>query len=271
MKIRHNVSMMTIINNRSNIMMEWSKSFRRLSSGKRITCPADDPAGFMISERMKSQIRGLRQASRNAQDAISLVQTAESGMGEMVDILQRMRELYVQASNGTLTDSDKEKIGYEIDELKEALVGIHDHTEFNTMGLLDGRDFTFLTGGNEGDSRVLHIEDMSLSFLGLDNLKDMSSDDLDSNITIVDDALKRVSSQRSSLGAQQSGLEATIRRLDIQAENLQAAESRITDLDIAKEMMNFAKLQMLAQVNDFLLAHAKSDAEMVLSLLKPLN
>jgi len=272
MRIRHNISMQTIVNNRNMVLNQLSKSFRKLSSGKRITCPADDPAGFMISERMKSQIRGLRQASRNAQDAISLVQTAESGMGDMVDILQRIRELYVQASNGTLTDKDRDKIGNEIDTLKETLIGIREHTEFNTMGLLDGShnkgDFTFQVGANTGDSRDVHIEDMSLDFLGLDNLKDIYSEDVDENIGIVDDALNRVLRQSSSLGAQQNGLEATIRRLDVQAENLQAAESRITDLDMAQEMMKFAKLQILDQVNQFLMAHAKSDAEMVLQLLK---
>ncbi len=251
-----------------------SKSIEKLSSGLRINRAGDDAAGLSISEKMRSQIRGLRMASKNAQDGISLIQTAEGALTEVHAILQRMRELVIQAANlGTQEQEDLDALQNEIVQLIEEIDKISERTEFNEKKLLDG-SYTgqvFQIGANEGQTMSVEIGAMSAAALGVDGL-DVSafiSDPslIDSALANVDDAIKTVSEERSKLGAYQNRLEHTIANLDNAAENLQAAESRIRDVDMAYEMMNFTKFQILQQASTAMLAHANLAPQSVLQLL----
>lgn len=241
----------------------------RLSSGKRINSAKDDPAGLAISERMRAQIRGLNQASRNAQDGISLIQTAEGGLNESHAILQRMRELTVQAGNDTLTDSDRQKLQDEFDELLEGLNDIGKRTEFNTQSLLDGtfKDKKLQVGANSGQSISLSINDMTSEGLGLKDLSLGSHEDANDTLSLLDKAIESVSSERSRLGALENRLGHTINNLENQAFNLTNAESRIRDADIAKEMMIFAKHNLLNQAAQMMLAMSMQQPQSILQLL----
>ncbi|SHD76643.1 flagellin Hag [Schnuerera ultunensis] len=263
------------------------KSLEKLSSGFRVNRAGDDAAGLSISEKMRGQIRGLNMASKNAQDGISLIQTAEGALDETHAILQRMRELVVQAGNGTNEDEDLSAIQDEINALIEEISGIAGRTEFNTQKLLDGT-FTgkkFHIGANSGQSMTVTIDKMTVSGLGLNGLyvEDLetlsgsqlsgkgallSQNSADAAITTIDDAIKQVSKQRSELGATQNRLEHTIKNLDNAAENLQAAESRIRDVDMAKEMMEFTKQTILQQASTAMLAQANNAPQTVLQLLR---
>ncbi|MFS8654583.1 MAG: flagellin Hag [Limnochordia bacterium] len=251
-----------------------SKSIEKLSSGLRINRAGDDAAGLSISEKMRSQIRGLRMASKNAQDGISLIQTAEGALTEVHAILQRMRELVIQAANlGTQEQEDLDALQNEIVQLIEEIDKISERTEFNEKKLLDG-SYTgqvFQIGANEGQTMSVEIGDMSAAALGVDGL-DVSafisdSSLIDGALADVDNAVKTVSEERSKLGAYQNRLEHTIANLDNAAENLQAAESRIRDVDMAYEMMNFTKFQILQQASTAMLAHANLAPQSVLQLL----
>lgn len=251
-----------------------SKSIEKLSSGLRINRAGDDAAGLSISEKMRSQIRGLRMASKNAQDGISLIQTAEGALTEVHAILQRMRELVIQAANlGTQEQEDLDALQNEIVQLIEEIDKISERTEFNEKKLLDG-SYTgqvFQIGANEGQTMSVEIGDMSAAALGVDGL-DVSafiSDPtlIDGALADVDNAVKMVSEERSKLGAYQNRLEHTIANLDNAAENLQAAESRIRDVDMAYEMMNFTKFQILQQASTAMLAQANLAPQSVLQLL----
>lgn len=255
------------------------KSIEKLSSGLRINRAGDDAAGLSISEKMRAQIRGLRQASRNAQDGISLIQTAEGALTETHAILQRMRELVVQAGNlGTQEQEDLQAIQDELDELISELDGIAERTEFNGKKLLDGNyNGTFQIGANDGQKLSLSINPMDstgltvadLSVLDTVDPDDGSSSpfDFDTEIAKVDAAISKVSAERSKLGAYQNRLEHTIANLDNAAENLQAAESRIRDVDMAAEMMTFTKYQILQQASTAMLAQANMAPQSVLQLL----
>ncbi|MBO2522098.1 MAG: flagellin Hag [Clostridia bacterium] len=251
-----------------------SKSIEKLSSGLRINRAGDDAAGLSISEKMRSQIRGLRMASKNAQDGISLIQTAEGALTEVHAILQRMRELVIQAANlGTQEQEDLDALQNEIVQLIEEIDKISERTEFNEKKLLDG-SYTgqvFQIGANEGQTMSVEIGAMSAAALGVDGL-DVSafisdSSLIDTALANVDDAIKTVSEERSKLGAYQNRLEHTIANLDNAAENLQAAESRIRDVDMAYEMMNFTKFQILQQASTAMLAQANLAPQSVLQLL----
>lgn len=251
-----------------------SKSIEKLSSGLRINRAGDDAAGLSISEKMRSQIRGLRMASKNAQDGISLIQTAEGALTEVHAILQRMRELVIQAANlGTQEQEDLDALQNEIVQLIEEIDKISERTEFNEKKLLDGSytNQVFQIGANEGQTMSVEIGDMSAAALGVDGL-DVSafiSDPtlIDGALADVDNAVKMVSEERSKLGAYQNRLEHTIANLDNAAENLQAAESRIRDVDMAYEMMNFTKFQILQQASTAMLAQANLAPQSVLQLL----
>lgn len=253
-----------------------SKSMEKLSSGFRINRAADDAAGLSISEKMRGQIRGLKQASRNAQDGISLIQTAEGALNETHAILQRMRELVVQGGNiGTNeADPDLTAIQAEINELVAEMDGISDRTAFNNKKLLNG-DFatsalTFQIGANQGQAMTLNIASMSSSALGVDSIAVSSfatSSDFDAAASLIDAAITKVSTERSKLGANQNRLEHTINNLDNAAENLQAAESRIRDVDMAAEMMEFTKNNILQQAATAMLAQANMAPQSVLQLL----
>ena len=218
---------------------------------------------------MRAQIRGLRQAVRNAQDGISLIQTAEGALNESHAILQRMRELAVQAANDTNTDKDRAELQKEVAQLIEELDRIAKNTEFNTQNLLDGTftDKVIHIGANSDQTLTISIKDMSANGLGVDGVNISTQSGADAAITTIDNAIATLSSERSQLGAWQNRLEHTIANLNNAAENLQAAESRIRDVDMAQEMMNFTKFQILQQASTAMLAQANLAPQSVLQLL----
>ena len=261
-----------------------SKNMERLSSGLRINRAGDDAAGLSISEKMRGQIRGLKQASRNAQDGISLIQTAEGALNETHSILQRMRELVVQAGNlGTQQDDDFAAIDAEIKSLQAELgtsdtgQGISNRTEFNGKKLLDGsfaaESLVFQIGANTGQAIEMTIKAMGADALGTSGTLTVGAITIDSGfsfnevLTAVDDAIEQVSEQRSALGAMQNRLEHTISNLDNASENLSAAESRIRDVDMAAEIMQFTKNNILQQAATAMLAQANMAPQSVLQLL----
>jgi len=246
-----------------------SKSMEKLSSGFRINRAGDDAAGLAISEKMRGQIRGLKQASRNAQDGISLIQTAEGALNESHAILQRMRELAVQSATDTNTDDDRAELQKEVDALIEELDRIGKDTEFNTQALLDGtfKDKVIHIGANEGQTLEISIEDMTASGLGVDKVDISDQTGADEAIATIDAAINTLSGERSSLGALQNRLEHTISNLNNAAENLQAAESRIRDVDMAEEIMAFTKNNILQQAATAMLAQANMAPQSVLQLL----
>jgi len=247
-----------------------SKSIEKLSSGLRINRAGDDAAGLSISEKMRAQIRGLNQASRNAQDGISLIQTAEGALNETHAILQRMRELAVQAANDTYVDNDRSYIQAEIKQLTAEIDRIASITEFNTQKLLDGtyKSKKFQIGANATQKVTLSIGNMTSSKLLINNIKVDNYDNASDAITTINDAINTVSKERSNLGAIQNRLEHTIKNLDTAAENLQASESRIRDVDMAKEIMQFSKLNILNQAAQTMLAQANQNPQSVLQLLR---
>ncbi|KYG33701.1 flagellin [Alkalihalobacillus trypoxylicola] len=289
-------------------------AMEKLSSGLRINRAGDDAAGLAISEKMRAQVRGLDQASRNAQDGISMIQTAEGALQETHEILQRMRELATQASNDTYTDRDRAEIQKEINDLTSEINRISNTTEFNTKNLLSGgagATATFQIGANNGQSMTIEIENMSAEALGLtgtagaattvgssvttlisgaavtganyaaangvtngtDNteiaagLSVGSHADATAAIEVINNAIETVSAQRSTLGSFQNRLEHTISNLDNSAENLQAAESRIRDVDMAKEVMEMTRANILGQASQAMLAQANQQPQAVLQLL----
>jgi flagellin len=253
-----------------------AKSIEKLSSGYRINRAGDDAAGLSISEKMRGQIRGLDKASRNAQDGISLIQTAEGALNETHAILQRMRELSVQAANDTNAAEDREAIGAEVTQLEAEITRIATTTEFNTKTLLNG-DLTAVklqVGANSGQLVSFAIEDMRAGALGVSGLGSTIGNSattvasLTGFIDTINSALTDVSKQRSDLGAMQNRLEHTIKNLDTSSENLQASESRIRDVDMAKEMMEFTKNNILQQAAQAMLAQANQQPQGVLQLLR---
>lgn len=255
------------------------KSTEKLSSGYRINRAGDDAAGLSISEKMRGQIRGLNQASTNAQDGISLIQTAEGALNETQSILQRMRELTVQAANDTNVTADRVAISKEVSALTSEVSRIAGQTEFNTMSLLDGS----LTGkqlqiGANGNQIIkLSISKMDAGTLGVSKgaIADVigkstgaTSSEITALISTVNKAITKVSTQRSSLGALQNRLEHTIANADNTSENLQAAESRVRDVDMAKEMVQYSKNNILQQAAQSMLAQANQSTQGVLSLLQ---
>lgn len=221
---------------------------------------------------MRSQIRGLNMAAKNIQDGISLVQTAEGALNETHAMIQRMRELAVEAANDTLTDDDREKLELEFQELKKEIQRLSTDTEFNTKTLLNGDHETnsikIQAGANAGQHIELFINGMGSEALGLKDVSIATREDADKAISSMDEALKRVSNERSRLGAYQNRLEHAYNANVNTAENLQAAESRIRDADIAKEMMNMVKAQILMQASQYVLAMHMQQAQSVLKLLE---
>lgn len=250
-------------------------SLEKLSSGFRINRAADDAAGLAISEKMKAQINGLNQAVRNAQDGISLIQTAEGAMIEIHDMLQRMRTLAMQGRNGTYQDTDKQKLQAEMNELIDEIDGIVQRSQFNGMNLLNGSYAakSLQIGPNTEDTMSVTIATMNTAALGstakVSSLKSTGASGIDNEnvITILDEAIEQVSAERSKLGAMQNRLEHTINNLGVAAENLSAANSRIRDVDMAAEMMNFTRNQILIQAGTAMLAQANARPQSVLQLL----
>jgi flagellin len=248
------------------------KSLEKLSSGYRINRAGDDAAGLAISEKMRGQIRGLATASRNAQDGISMIQTAEGALSETHSILQRMRELAVQAANDTNVAADRTAITTELTDLAAEVTRINDNTQFNTQNLLDGTlNATLQVGANAAETIAVAITtSMSASGLGITPASILVDTNANAAITmsLVNTAITTVSTERSKLGAKQNRLEHTISNLDTAAENLQASESRIRDVDMAKEMMTFTKNNILNQAATAMLAQANQAPQGVLQLLR---
>ncbi len=252
-----------------------AKSTEKLSSGYKINRAADDAAGLSISEKMRSQIRGLNKASSNAQDGVSLVQTAEGALNETHSILQRMNELATQAANGTNTTVDRSAIKAELDQLTSEIDRIQSTTQFNTMNLLDGtfsgatNKMKLQVGALSGQSIDFSIANMCASKIGLEAALSVSTfTKAGSYMKSVQDAIEVVSKQRSAMGAIQNRLEHTIANLDTTSENTQSAESRIRDTDMASEMVTYSKNNILAQAGQSMLAQANQSTQGVLSLLQ---
>jgi flagellin len=265
MIINHNISSMNALRNLNINSSAMSKTMEKLSSGYRINRAADDAAGLAISEKMRAQISGLRQAQRNAQDGISLIQTAEGALNEVHSMLRRIRDLALQAANDTNTDADKAEIQKEVEQLIAEISGIAMRTEFNTKKLLaSGGTVTFQIGANSGQTIEVSLVAMTASELEISTF-DVTDDDV--KLSTIDKAISKVSSFRSSLGAVQNRLEHTINNLAVSEENLQAAESRIRDADMAAEMAELTKAQILQQAGTAMLAQANMKSQSVLSLL----
>ena len=274
MRINNNISAMNTYSRLTSAQGAQAKSLEKLSSGLRINRAGDDAAGLAISEKMRGQIGGLNQAVRNAQDGISLIQTAEGGLNETHSILNRMRELAVQSANDTNTVDDRGEIQKEITALTTEVTRISTDTQFNGMNLLGGTggeagdgNFVLQIGANAGQSITVGISAMGASDLSVDALDLKTQTGANSAITAIDAAIKTVSGERSSLGAVQNRLDHTINNLTTTSENLSAAESRIRDVDMAKEMMEFTKNNILNQASTAMLAQANQMPQGVLQLL----
>jgi flagellin len=270
MRIQHNISALNTHRQLAFNNAQAAKNLEKLSSGFRINRAGDDAAGLAISEKMRGQIRGLEMASKNAQDSISLIQTAEGALTETHAILQRMRELAVQASNDTNVTADRTAIQSEINALVSEVNRIAGNTEFNTQKLLDGsfNGKTFQIGANSGQSIQLSIASMGAANLGISSLCVSDATNANAAITSINKAIETVSSERSKLGAVQNRLEHTINNLGATSENLTAAESRIRDVDMAKEMMEFTKNNILMQAAQSMLAQSNQMPQGVLQLLR---
>ncbi|MFW5962098.1 MAG: flagellin [bacterium] len=280
MIINNNVSALNAHRNLNSTQNSLDKTMERLSSGFRINRAADDAAGLAISEKMRAQVTGLNQSVRNAQDGISLIQTAEGALTETHSMLNRMRELAVQAANDTNDDGDdRAALQAEYTQLEEEINRVATNTEFNGKALLNGDlaeaddALVFHIGANEGQAIKVNVADMQTTALaddGTDTLATTSiatQEDANDAVEFIDDAIKEVSTQRASLGAYQNRLEHTVSNLNVTKENLQAAESRIRDADMAEEMMDFTKNQILSQAGTAMLAQANAKSQGVLQLL----
>ena len=273
MRIQHNMTAANTNRQLGKTTGNLAKSTEKLSSGFAINRAADNAAGLKISEKMRGQIRGLEQASTNAEDGISLVQTAEGALNETTAILQRMRELTVQAANDTNVTADRNSISEELVELEKEITRIGEETEFNTMKLINGDQaggVKLQVGANEGQNITFTIEDMRADALGVEDISQKvgNHDDASEAITTVQKALDKVTAQRSALGATQNRLEYTISNADNTAENLTTAESRIRDVDMAAEMVKYSKDNILQQAAQSMLSQANQSSQGVLSILR---
>ena len=270
MVVQHNLTAMNTNRQLGITTNAQAKSTEKLSSGYRINRAGDDAAGLSISEKMRSQIRGLDKASSNAQDGISAIQVAEGALNETHSILQRMNELATQAANDTNTSTDRTAIDAEMDQLVAEIDRIQSTTQFNTMNLLDGT-FTgkkLQVGALQGQTIDISIGNMNATTLKVDNLDVTTNAHAGTSMKAIQDAIEEVSTQRSALGAVQNRLEHTIANLDTTSENTSAAESRIRDVDMAKEMVTYSKNNILAQAGQSMLAQANQSNQGVLSLLQ---
>jgi flagellin len=274
LRIQNNVEAFNAHRQLNSTAAKSAKAMEKLSSGFRINRAADDAAGLAISEKMRAQVGGLAQAQRNAQDGVSLVQTAEGALNEVHSMLQRVRDLKVQYSNGTLSDDDKSAIVSEVKALASEITDISDKTEFNGIKLLDGTGgsggtVSFQVGANAGETiSVTTVDIAGASGTGaVDGVSDTSTWEA---VTIgdIDAAIKNVSTVRSDFGAVQNRLEHRLNNLATYQENLVAAESRIRDVDMAQEMVSFTKLGILQQAGTSMLAQANQAPQNVLSLLR---
>ena len=269
----------------ANIYRNANKSYdaamKMVATGKRINSAADDPAGLSISEKMKAQIRGLNQASKNAQNGISLLNVAEGAMGEQENILHRIRELAVQAATDTNADTDREALQAEVNQLLEEINRIGGTTQFNGMNLLDGSKMNkqegddnalyIHVGANANQAIAIEIGEMNAGAMGISSIDITNREGANAAIDAIDGAIKIASRERSKLGAYTNRLEFTISNLETQAENMTAAESRISDADMAQAVMEMAKSSIMSQVAQSMLAQSMQSESLVLKLLEGLN
>ena len=286
MIINHNMSAMFAQRTVGQTNISTQKNIEKLSSGLRINRAGDDASGLAVSEKMRSQIRGLNQASANAQNGISFIQVAESYLQETTDVMQRIRELSVQSSNGIYTAEDRMYIQVEVSQLIAEVDRIASHAQFNGMNMLTGR-FARETGENtvtasmwfhigaNMDQRVrAYVGTMTAKALGVRDIGDESilrsdtPETANRAIGTLDEAIKKINKQRADLGAYQNRLEMSVVGINVAAENLQASESRIRDVDMAKEMVEYTRNQILTQSGTAMLAQANQQTQSVMSLLR---
>jgi flagellin len=284
LRIQNNVEAFNAHRQLTGTAAKAAKAMEKLSSGYRVNRAADDAAGLAISEKMRGQIGGLAQAQRNAQDAVSLVQTGEGALNEVHSMLQRIRDLKVQYSNGTLETADKQAISAEVQQLGKEISDITTKTEFNGIKLLTSGTVTFQVGAESADTITLTKTDMAAAIGsagtgGLSGIIDIgaaatvaAADTLfasaSMSLDVIDEAIKNVSNARSTFGAIQNRLEHRLNNLSTYQENLVGSESRIRDVDMAQEMVNFTKLGILQQAGTSMLAQANQTPQNVLSLLR---
>jgi flagellin len=285
MVINHNMSALYADRNLGITQAGVEKNIEKLSSGQRINRAADDASGLAVSEKMRGQIRGLNQAGRNIQNGVSFIQTAEGYLQETQDILHRIRELSVQSANGIYTEEDRMQIQVEVSQLVDEINRIASHAQFNTMNIMTGafakndgtRTMVFQVGANMDQNETIYIGNMSASALGIigpQGGEDRgvitgigSADGANAVIGTLDSALRSVSQQRADLGAYQNRFEMAAEGVAIAAENIQAAESRIRDADMASVMVDYTKDQILSQAGTAMLAQANMRTQSVLQLL----
>jgi flagellin len=285
MIINHNMSAINAQRVQSDSVKDVTKSMEKLASGMRINRAGDDASGLAVSEKMRAQIRGLNQASRNASDGISFIQTTEGYLQESQDILQRVRELSVQSSNGIYTAQDRQQIQVEVSQLVDEIDRVASHAQFNGMNMLTGAyakeegtnqvpgSMYFHIGANVDQRTRVFIGTMTATALGLRDLGDgkkislASPDEANRAIMTLDSALNKVSKQRADLGAYQNRLEFAVKGIDVASENTQASESRIRDVDMAKQMVDYTRSQILVQSGNAMLAQANQRSQSTLQLL----
>ena len=272
LRVNTNIASINAQRNLQSVTNRLGGNYRRLSTGLRITSAADDAAGLAISERLRAQVRSLDQAKRNANDGISLVQTAEGSLNEVSSILVRMRELAIQANNGTVSDADKKTLNEEFTSLVSEVNRIAKSTEFNNIKLLDGSSTSLnfqigfgVTGGT--DTIGISLSPALTTSLGLDTLSINSSGSPSASIAAIDTAINSVSSLRGTLGAAQNRLSSTISNLGVAVENLSAANSRIRDVDVANETAQLTRNSILQQAAISVLSQANSSPQGALQLL----
>lgn len=282
MVINHNLSSLFASRMEGLNSQALQSSMEKLSSGEKINRAGNDASGLAVSEKMRSQIRGLNQASRNVGDAVSFVQVAEGYLAETTDVLQRIRELAVQASNGVYSDEDRMQIQVEVSQLVAEVDRIASSAQFNGMNLLTGRFsresdsvMQFQIGANVDQSIRAYIGTMTATALGLKGIQGTdqqisvnSPDEADTTIATLDNALQNVNKQRADLGAYQNRMEMAQKGINVAAENTQAAESRIRDADMAEEMVEYTKNSILSQAATAMLGQANSQSQTVLQLLR---
>lgn len=276
MIVQHNMTALNANRQLGITNTNLARSTEKLSSGYRVNRAADDAAGLSISEKMRGQIRGLEQASTNAEDGQSLIQTAEGALSEIHSVLQRMRELTVQASNDTNVSADRKAIAKEVRALTSEINRIATQTQFNTMGLLSGgfKNKKLQVGANTNQTISITISSMTAGKLGVSAkviakvISSSTGKDITKLITTVNTAITKVSTQRSALGALQNRLDHTIANADNMAENLQSSESKIRDVDMADEMVSYSASSILQQTGQSMLAQANQATQGVLSLLQ---
>lgn len=286
MVINHNMSAMFSNRQLGVTQLSLNKDMEKLSSGERINRAGDDASGLAVSEKMRSQIRGLNQASKNASNGISFIQTTEGYLQETTDIIQRIRELAVQSSNGIYSDEDRMQIQVEVSQLVAEVDRIASQAQFNGMNMLTGRfalatgentptaSMWFHIGANMDQRMAVYVGTMTAAALGIRSqgteevLSIAAPDDANRAIGTLDEALKKINKQRADLGAYQNRLDYAVKGLDIAAENTQASESRIRDTDMASQMVEFTKNSILSQAGTAMLAQANSQSQSVLSLLQ---